>query len=235
MLAQVRNDQFGGVLRRIGDRVDPDLGVFRRLVGRIDAGEVLEVAAPRLLVEALGVPLLGHAERRVHEHLAELVLLHQLARQPPFRAERRDERHQHDQAGIHHQPRDLGDAADVLDAVGFGEAQVLVETVPHVVAIEQIRVPAQRVQLLLDDVGDRRLAGARQSGEPHDARLVPVERRVGLLVDLDRLPVDVLRAAQREVQQARADRVVGQAVDQDEAAGIAIFRVGDRTRSPGRD
>ena len=47
-----------------------------------------------------------------------------------------------------------------------------------------------------------------------------------LLVDLDRLPVDVLRAAQREVQQPRADRVVGQPVDQDEAAGVAVLRVG---------
>src|SRR5450759_2793474 len=46
-----------------------------------------------------------------------------------------------------------------------------------------------------------------------------------LLVDLDRLPVDVLRTAQRKVQETGGDRVVGQAVDQDEAAGIAIFRV----------
>ena len=31
---------------------------------------------------------------------------------------------EHDQPGVDHQPRDLGDAADVLDAVGVGEAEV---------------------------------------------------------------------------------------------------------------
>ena len=37
--------------------------------------------------------------------------------------------------------------------------------------------------------------------------------------------MDVLRAAQRKVQQARADRCVGHAVDQDEAAGVAVLVV----------
>ena len=94
----------------------------------------------------------------------------QFARHPPLRAERRDEAHQHDQAGIDHQPGDLGDAADVLDAVLVGEAQVLVEAVADVVAVEQEGVVAERVQPLLDQVGDRRLARARQAGEPQAAR-----------------------------------------------------------------
>ena len=87
----------------------------------------------------------------------------QLARHAPLGAERRDERHEHDQPGVDHQPRHLGDAPDVLDAVGFGEAEVLVQPVAHVVAVEQIGVPAERVQPLLDQVGDRRLAGAGQA------------------------------------------------------------------------
>ena len=45
----------------------------------------------------------------------------------------------HDQAGIGHQLRDFGDAADVLDAVGGGEAEILVEAMTHVVAVEQRR------------------------------------------------------------------------------------------------
>ena len=58
--------------------------------------------------------------------------------------------------------RHLGDAADVLDAVGVGEAEVAVEPVAHVVAVEQVGVAAERVQLLLDQVGDGRLARARR-------------------------------------------------------------------------
>ena len=47
---------------------------------------------------------------------------------------------QHDQPGIDHQLGDLGDAADVLDAVGVGEAEVLVQAVADVVAVEQVGV-----------------------------------------------------------------------------------------------
>ena len=104
-------------------------------------------------------------------------VLDQLARHAPLGAERRDERHQHDQAGIDHQLRDLGDAADVLDPVGVGEAEVLVEAVADVVAVEQVGVAAERVQPLLDQVGDGRLAGAGQAGEPQHARLLALEPR----------------------------------------------------------
>ena len=84
----------------------------------------VELAAARLAVEALRVALLGDRERGVDEDLDELAGLEQAARQLALAAERRDERDQHDQAGVDHQPRDLGDAADVLDAVGVGEAEV---------------------------------------------------------------------------------------------------------------
>jgi hypothetical protein len=46
--------------------------------------------------------------------------------------------------------------------------------------------------------------------------------------------MNVLGAAQCEVQQARADRIVRQLVDDDEAAGLAIVRVRDRTESRDR-
>jgi hypothetical protein len=62
----------------------------------------------------------------------------------------------HDQASIRHQLRDLADTADILDPVGLGEAQVLVEAVAHIVAIEQEGMPVHEVQLLLDQVGDGR-------------------------------------------------------------------------------
>ena len=73
-----------------------------------------------------------------------------LARQPPLVAERRDERDEDDQPGIGHQPRHFGDAADVLDARRFGEAEILVEPVADVVAVEDIGVAALGGEPLLD-------------------------------------------------------------------------------------
>ena len=53
-------------------RVDMDFGVLGPLVRRVDAREVLDLAAPRLLVETLGIALLGELERCVDEDLEEL-------------------------------------------------------------------------------------------------------------------------------------------------------------------
>jgi hypothetical protein len=86
--------------------------------------------------------------------------------------EGRDERGDDDQARIGHQLRDLADAADIFDAVGVGKAQILVEAVADIVAIEQEGVRFRRVQLLLDQVGDGRFARARKAGEPQHRRLL---------------------------------------------------------------
>ncbi|MND74614.1 hypothetical protein D3C80_662110 [compost metagenome] len=96
----------------------------------------------------------------------------------------------------------------------------------HIVAVEQVGVPAEGMQLAFHQVGDGRLAGAGQPGEPEDAGRLSLERGMGLAVDVDRLPVHVLRAAQGEVQHAGADRAVAQPVDDDEAAGVAVVGVG---------
>ena len=44
--------------------------------------------------------------------------------------------------------RDLRDAADVLDPVGVGEAEIAVEPVADVVAVEQVGVAARACSLL---------------------------------------------------------------------------------------
>ena len=109
------------------------LGIF---VGRIDAGKVLEIPAACLLVKALGIPALGHGQRRVHEYLTEFAPFDARPRKSPLCAKWRNKRHQNDEAGVHHQPSDLGDAADIFDAVSFGKTEILIDSVADVVAIE---------------------------------------------------------------------------------------------------
>ncbi len=52
---------------------------------------------------------------------------------------------------------------DVFDTVGVGKAEVAIEAVTDVVPVKKVGVAAEKVQLLLDQIGDRRLAGAGQS------------------------------------------------------------------------
>jgi MFS family permease len=197
------------------------------LVGAVDAGEVLDLAGGAGLLEALRVALLGRPRAACRRRPRRTRRRHQVARHPPLGAEGRDEGDEHDQAGIGDQLRHLGDAADVLDAVGVGEAEVAVEAVADIVAVEDVGVAAHRVQLLLDEVGDGRLARARQAGEPEHRGFWPFSA-ARALVDVERLPVDVgARRSAKSIMPAPTV-LVGEAVDQDEGAGRAVVRIGSK-------
>src|SRR5690606_19161562 len=155
--------------------VDDNLGIFRPLIVGRDTGEILDLAGPRLFIKPLDVARLADFERGVDKNLEKLILLHERARHLPLALEGRDEGDEGDQPGIDHQPRRFTDAADILDPVRIGEAKILVEAVADVIAVEQIGMLAERMQLLLDEVGNRRLAGAREPREPEDGRLLPLQ------------------------------------------------------------
>ena len=94
-----------------------------RLVGRVETGEILDRAGLGLGVKALGVAPDAFLERRVDKDLEKGVRRGELAHHPAVGAERRDERADHDQPGLGHQPGDLADPPDVLDPVGVGRSR----------------------------------------------------------------------------------------------------------------
>ena len=85
---------------------------------------------------------------------------------------------------------------------------------------------ARCMQALLDQIGDGRFAGSGEAGEPQDGRFLAGLGGTRCLVHIQRLPVDVGSAAQREIDESHADRVVGKPVDDDEAAEVAVLFVG---------
>ena len=115
-----------------------------------------------------------------------------------------------------------------------GEAEILVEAVADVVAVEHQRVDAARVQLRLDEIGDGRFAGAGEAGEPQDRRALMLERGArSRLVTLRSCRWTLVARRRPWVDHARRRRLVGGAVDQDEGAGLAIVGIGiegDRLR-----
>ena len=132
------------LLGRFAERLEMDFGLFRRFVGRIDAGEVLDLAAQRPARRgpsgrAWRIP--RTACRRTPRRTRPRAISSRAMR--ALGAERRDEGDEHDQPGIGHQPRHFGDAADVLDAVGLGEAEIAVEAVADIVAVEDVGVAAR--------------------------------------------------------------------------------------------
>src|SRR5262249_34401765 len=121
-------------------------GIFGRLVGRGDAGELGDLADARLPVEALDVPGLADLERRAEIYLEEPIRADDLARALAVLPERRNHRHQRDRAGVVEQPRDLGGAAEILGAVASREAEVPVQTEAKIVAVERIHVTVLGVE-----------------------------------------------------------------------------------------
>ena len=102
----------------------------------------------------------------------------------------------------------------------------LVEAMADIVAVQQIGVLAFGGQALFHQIGDGGFARARQAGEPQHHRLLALHRGAGLLVHVQRLPMDIGGAAQAEIDHAGAHRGIGETVDQDKAAGVAIVAIG---------
>ena len=65
-----------------------------------------------------------------------------------------------DQAGVGHELGDFRDAADVFHAILGREAEVGVQPVPDVVAVEDVDVHGEVEELALERVGDRGFARA---------------------------------------------------------------------------
>jgi hypothetical protein len=118
LLLKVRNNLLDG----LGDvdlvRLDVDLGVLGGLVRRADAGELLDLARPGLLVQSLRVALLddrdGGVDKDLDEGEGRVVLGVQLAGQLAVRNVRRDEGGQGERARRGKEERDLADATDLM-------------------------------------------------------------------------------------------------------------------------
>ena len=174
-LCAISSSERSGVSRKSG--------FFGPLVRAVDTGEMRDFTRARFGIQALGITLLAFRERGVAEHLEKLkagVGVHFTGQLPVF-VQRADRRHQHNLAGVGQQRRHMRQPAQVLRTVGHGKAKVGIQAVPQVVAIENISGKALFEQLLLDQHGHRRFAGAREAGEPQR----PAARRRSSVVTRD--------------------------------------------------
>ena len=107
------------------------------------------------------------------------------------------EAHQRDGPGLGEQPGDVRGAAHVLGAGVLVEAEVAVQPVTQVVAVEQEGRAAHLEQSLLDGRGDGRLAGAGQAREPERRAAVAELAPAPLARQPRALPADVGAALAR--------------------------------------
>src|SRR5271166_1840796 len=94
-----------------------------------------------------------------------------------------------------------------------------------IVAVEQHRMAPGGNQLLFYEIGNRRLAGSRQSGKPQHGRRLTFQSRPLFSSDCQRLPMDVAGPAQTEADHPGTGGLVGQPVNQYEGSGISVLSI----------
>src|SRR5262249_33395164 len=147
--------------------LDPDLRQLGRLVRVGDAGELLDLAPERLLVEALHVAARTLLHRRVDEDLDERPARRDhLPRLLPRLAVGRDGGDDHRRAVTREPGRDPADAVDVPVAVLLREAEPIRQVLAHLVAVEPFDQLPAAFELRAYELGDGRLPGTRKAGEP---------------------------------------------------------------------
>ena len=111
---------------------------------------------------------------------------------------------------LHHQLGDLADAADVLDAVGLGKAEIAVKAVADIVAVEQHGVVAasrcSRCSTMLAMVD---LPAPERPVNHTIAGFCFLSAARSRLADQERLPMDVGRRGAARTRSCRRRRCVG--------------------------
>src|SRR5690606_24940370 len=108
-----------------------------------------------------------------------------------IRAVRGDEGGEVDHARVGEELRHLADTPDVLGAVLGREAEVVVQAVADVVAVEDVGAGAALPERLLERDRDGGLPGAGEAREPHRATAVAEDARALVAAHLPGMPDDV--------------------------------------------
>lgn len=200
LLLQVVRDDLDGLLDTGLLAVDVDLRLLRGLVGRADAGELLDLAGASLLVEALGVALLSLLDGDVDENLDEgergvvgLGLGVEITGELAVGLVGGDEGGESEGGAVGEELGNLSlcvrkrrlsarrhvsylsDTPDVLLAVLGRETEVLVQAEADIVAVQSVGLETEVKKVLLESDGDGGLAGSRETGEPDSGTLLLAE------------------------------------------------------------
>ena len=219
--------------------IQPELGRFRRLIGIGDARELGDLTRPDLLVQTLGITRLADLEGGVDVDLHEVVRANDFPRVLAVLDVGADERSDGDDTCAVHEPGHLGDAPDVFGAVIGAEAEIAVQAMAHVVAVEHDAEASGGRELAFDLVGDGGFSAAAEAGEPdrvtllaeHGFTVLTKDRAAGL-GDVLAFGADGFLADNAVEDHACAHRDVGQTVDDDEGTGGAVAVVGVEGNGP---
>ena len=208
-----------------------------RFKGRADTGEISDLTFVGRAIHALMISLATDFHRCRQMHDQKAVTPDNVGRPLADFFAGGQKRGDADQPGVVHEPGDFRAAAEVLTPVVGTEAQVTADAAAHVLPIQYADRAPHFKQPALQGIGERRLARSRQAGQENRGRLLAESGRPLLARHAAPLIVQCLTGAivpmvaavgrRRAVEDhARADRHVGNAIDDDERAGSLVAAIG---------
>jgi len=172
---------------RLESRSEMNFRGKRRFVWAVDASKVFQLAAPGFGVKSFGVASFTLRQGRVYKDFKKLARFKEGAGVVPLSTVGADERDDRDQAGVDKQPCDFRSPANIFIAIGFGEAEVLIQAEANFVTIEPIGVASGSVQASFQRVRDCGFACRGKACEPKAEWLLELEFGARLLVNVHRL------------------------------------------------
>lgn len=109
-----------------------------------------DLTAARPGIEPLWIPGFTDCHGGIDKHLDEVAGGEPGPDPVAIAAVGGDEGGDADEPGIHHEFSDLADASDVFDAVPGGEPQIRAEAVSDVVPVQEVDLPADAEEFLLE-------------------------------------------------------------------------------------
>eukprot|EP00048_Salpingoeca_helianthica_P016651 m.233462 g.233462 ORF g.233462 m.233462 type:complete len:612 (+) comp19158_c0_seq1:183-2018(+) len=166
---QERNDLLHGLLEGFAVQTNDELWLAGSLVHIVDASEALDQPRTRLLVQTLGITRLACRKGSGHIALdeAQASIFVQLAHIVAVGFKGADEGGEGHNAAISKELANFTHTANVLRTIFSREAQILVQPVAHVVAIQTIARHPTSAQFCLNCEAQRCFSSARETCKPH--------------------------------------------------------------------
>jgi hypothetical protein len=160
--------------------VNDEIGTIRLFKPGVLTCEILYLSRVDFGIKSLGISLCAGLVGGTYIDFEKVVISENGASQRTQLVVRGDKRRDRHDPGLGKQLGDLGNSPDILETVLVGEAEILIQTRSDIVPIEDFHEIPLLVEATLEEIGEGRFPGARQTIHPDDNSSLRKERLLGL-------------------------------------------------------
>ena len=131
-----------------------------------NSGEILNFPSACLGIQPFHIPLFAFFQRSTYENFQKIILSDNIRRHFTDIIIRADKCRNRNDTAVQKQFGDFGDTTDVLHTVGFGEAQIVIDTAADIVAVQNTAKQSALMELALQCNRNRAFSRSAQTCKP---------------------------------------------------------------------